>query len=132
MPGITPLGQVAPLSIGDINTKIANLLGVNSGAVEINDMEVHPISHEVYISLSRIGNFASQPAIVKVTQDNQIQLVDLASLAVTKQALNEFPDQDTTFRVRGLIGAPASPRDISKGDIKLSSLAIMDMVFHDG
>lgn len=124
--------QVAPVNIGDIDVKIADTLGVPQSALAINDMAVHPVSAEIYISVSRIGNFESAPAIVKVTQTGEIQLVDLASLTFQKQALSHYPDQETTFRPRGLGQMPPLARDIAKGDIALSSLAIMDMEYHDG
>ena len=131
MPSGSSISRVAPVSIVDIDTKIANLLGVTPGALEINDMAVHPVSHEVYISLSRIGNFVSQPAIVKVSQGSTIELLDLESFTFKKQELVQFPDQETTFQVRSM-GPQPSPRDRSKGAVKLSSLAIMDMVFYEG
>lgn len=131
MPAGDAISKVAPVSIVDIDTKIANLLGVAPNALEINDMIVHPTSHEVYISLSRIGNFVSQPAIVKVTQSSTIELLDLSSFAFKKQELVHYPDQETTFQVRSM-GPQPSPRDRSKGAVKLSSLAIMDMVYHEG
>ena len=94
--------QVTPVSIGDIDVKIADALGVSASAVAINDMAVHPVTFEIYISVSRIGNFASAPAIMKITQDAEIALMDLAALPFEKQALDHFPDQETTFRPRGL------------------------------
>lgn len=125
-------GQVAPINIGGIDVKIANSLGVPPSALAINDMAVHPVTAEIYISVSRIGNFESAPAIIKVSQDAEIEMLDLAALPFEKQGLDHYPDQETTFRPRGLgKGAPLA-RDIAKGDITLSSLAIMDMEFHDG
>ncbi len=126
-------GQIAPSSVANIDAKIAELLGVGVGALEINDMAAHPVSNDLYISVSRIGNFASQPAIIQVTQDQQINLVDLGALAYQKQALTEFPEGETTFGVRGMgPGKPPLTRDIAKGEIALRTLAIMDMEFYNG
>ena len=125
--------QIAPSSIASIDRKIAELLGVGAGALEINDMATHPISQDIYISVTRIGNFASQPAIVKVTQDQQISLVDLSALTFQKQELMEFPEGETTFRPRGAgPGTVPLPRDLAKGEIALRTLAIMDMEFYEG
>lgn len=123
---------VAPISIGDIDTRIANMLGVGPKALEINDLAVHPVSHDIYISVSRIGSFASQPAIVRVSQRGEIDLLDLSSFSFAKQALDAYPDQQTTFRPRGLMGEPPTARDMAKGQVALSSLAIMDLLYHDG
>lgn len=129
--GSAPEG-VNPVSIGDIDVKIADILGVPKSALAINDMAVHPVTSEIYISVSRIGNFKSAPALVKVKQDTRIELVDLSKLSFDKQSLNNFPDKETTFRPRGLGKNPPQVRDIAKGDIKLNSLAIMDMEFYEG
>ena len=125
-------GQIAPSSIANIDAKIAELLGVGAGAIEINDMATHPVSNDVYISVTRIGNFASQPAIIRVSPDQQINLTDLASLSFQRQDLAEFPDADVTFQVRGNGPWPALPRDVAKGAVTLSSLAIMDMEYYKG
>lgn len=124
--------QVAPVNIGDIDVKIADTLGVPKSALAINDMSVHPITAEIYISVSRIGNFKSAPAIMKVAQDASISMLDLASVPFEVQALDHYPDQETTFRPRGLGQGEPLIRDIAKGEITLSSLAIMDMEYHEG
>lgn len=123
-------GKVNPVKIFDIDVRIGNLLGVGSNAIEINDMAVHPVSREIFISVSRIDNHASKPALIKVTLDSQVEVLNLASYPHTKQALVNYPDQKTTFKARGLMGMPPTAKDLAKGDVRLSSLAIMDMVFH--
>ncbi len=132
MTGGAAPGQVAPVNIGDIDVKIADTLGVPKSALAINDMAVHPVTAEIYISVSRIGNFKSAPAIMKISQDASISVLDLSSIAFEKQSLDHYPDQETTFRPRGLGQGAPLVRDVAKGEITLSSLAIMDMEFHDG
>lgn len=132
MPAEASDAQIMPRSIPNIDTKIAGLLGVGAGALEINDMATHPVSNDIYISVTRIGNFASQPAIIRVSQDQQISLLDMSSLEFQKQSLTEFPESETTFKVRGSGPMPPLPRDVAKGEIALSTLAIMDMEFYEG
>lgn len=132
IPSASTPDQLMPVNIGDVDVKISAVLGVAPSSIAINDMAVHPASAEIYISVTRIGNFESAPAIMKVTQDGEIELVDLASLHFQKQSLDHYPDQVTTFRPRGVGKMPPLPRDLAKGEIKLSSLAIMDMEFHEG
>lgn len=124
--------NVNPVFLSNIDDKIADILGVGTSALEINDMSVHPVSKEIFISVSRIGNSVSQPAVVKVKQDGQLELLDLASYGFQKQVLNNYPDQETKFKPRGIMKSPPAPRDIAKGEVSLSSVAIMDMVFHKG
>lgn len=132
MKGGPALEQEAAVNILGIDVKIADVLGVAPRALAINDMAVNPVSAEIYISVTRIGNFDSAPAIMKITQAGEIELLDLASLNFQKQALDHYPDQETTFRPRGLGENPPQVRDLAKGEITLSSLAIMDMEYHDG
>lgn len=124
--------QVVPVNIGDIDIKISDILGVAPSAIAINDMAVHPVSAEIYISVTRIGNFESAPAIMKVAQSGKIEMLDLALLSYKKQSLNHYPEQVTTFKPRGVGKMPPLPRDLAKGNVKLSSLAIMDMEFYKG
>lgn len=123
--------DVTPIKIDDIDVRIANLLGVGKSAVEINDMAVHPVSHEIFISVSRIGNLVAKPALIKVSQAGEIELMDLGTHEFSKQELTHFPNQQVTFRPRGFGDAPPLVKDLAKGAIPLSSLAIMDMVYHD-
>ncbi len=132
IPAEEPSGRTVPRSIRNVDAKIAELLGVRLGAVEINDLAVHPISNEIYISVTRIESFASQPAIVKISVDQDISLLDTSSLAFQKQDLTEFPDGQATFHVRGAGGGGPLPRDMAKGAVSVRSLAIMDLEYHDG
>lgn len=94
--------NVVPVNIGDVDVKIADTLGVAKSAIAINDMATHPVTADIYISVSRIGNFESAPAIMKISQDAKIELLDLSKVDFQKQALTNYPDKDTTFRPRGL------------------------------
>ena len=125
-------GQIMPSSIANIDARIAELLGVNEGAIEINDIASHPLSNDIYISVTRIGNLASEPAIVVVSQAQTLSLLDLSSLAFQRQELTEFPSSEVTFGVRGSGPYPPLPRDIAKGDIPLNTLAIMDIEYFEG
>ncbi|MDJ0823102.1 MAG: hypothetical protein QNJ09_14990 [Paracoccaceae bacterium] len=132
IPGDASAQQIMPSSIANIDAKIAELLGVGAGAIEINDIATHPVSNDIYISVTRIGNLVSHPAIVTVSQDHDISLLDLAALAFQKQELSEFPDGEITFNGRAGGPGPALPRDRAKTAVPISSLAIMDMEYYDG
>ncbi len=125
-------GQIMPSSIANIDAKIAELLGVGASAIEINDIAAHPVSNDIYISVTRIGNLVSHPAIVTVSQDQNISLLDLATLEFQKQELNEFPNGEITFNGRPGGPGPALPRDRAKTAVPINSLAIMDMEYYDG
>ncbi|WP_306143784.1 hypothetical protein [Roseibium sp. MMSF_3412] len=124
--------QIKPSSIANIDAKIAELLGVNAGAIEINDIAAHPVSNDIYISVTRIGNLASQPAIITISRDQQLALLDIDALPFQRQELTAYPEGEPTFGVRGMGPFPPLPRDIAKGDIPLNTLAIMDIEYFRG
>jgi len=132
IPGEASDAQIMPSSIANIDAKIAELLGVGPSAIQINDIAAHPVSNDVYISVTRIGNLVSQPAIVAVSQDQNIRLLDLSTFEFQKQELNEFPDGEIAFNGRSGGMGPAMPRDVAKTAVPLSTLAIMDMEFYEG
>lgn len=132
VPGDEPGGTTVPSSIRNVDAKIAELLGVRLGAVEIHDLAVHPRSKEIFISVARIESFASQPAIVRISTDHGITLLDTSALPHQKQLLSGFPEPDTTFRPRGSGPGPLMPRDMAKGDVSIRALAIMDLEYYDG
>lgn len=133
LPAESEAAQVKPSTIANIDTKIAELLGVGAGAIQINDIAAQPVSNDIYISVTRIGNFVSQPAIVAVSQDQSLSLIDLSALTFQKQELNEFPDDDLTFNGRpGGPGDGPMVRDLAKKAVPLNTLAIMDMEYYEG
>lgn len=132
VPSQAPDGQIVPSTIANIDAKIGELLGVGAGAIQINDIAAHPVSNEIYISVTRIGNLVSQPAVVVVSQDQSLHLLDLSSLEFQRQELNEFPDGAITFNGRSGGMGPAMPRDGAKTAVPLNTLAIMDMEFYEG
>lgn len=133
VPGEASDAQIMPSSIANIDAKIAELLGVGTGAIQINDIAAHPVSNDVYISVTRIGNLVSQPAIVTVSQDQSLRLLDLSAFEFQKQELNEFPDGEIAFNGRsGGPMSPAMPRDLAKTAVPLNTLAIMDMEYYEG
>lgn len=132
IPADAPNGQIAPSTISNIDAKIGELLGMGAGAIQINDIAAHPVSNEVYISVTRIGNLVSQPAIVAVSQDQSLSLLNLSALEFQKQELNQFPEGELTFNGRPGGQGPAMPRDLAKKAVPSSTLAIMDMEFYEG
>lgn len=123
--------QVNPIKIDSIDERIGELLGVGAKSIVINDMEVNPVTQNIFISVTRLGNDISKPAIVKVSQNGIIELLDLAAYPFSKQALSNYPQADTTFKPRGMMKFPLTAKEIAKGDIPLKSLAIMDMKYHN-
>jgi hypothetical protein len=54
---------VAPVTVGELDTKLAALLGVKPADVVINDLAVNPASNRVYLSVSRGKGPAAIPVV---------------------------------------------------------------------
>ncbi len=118
-----------PINVNNIDIRVASILGVGPNAIEINDMAVHPVTQEVFLSVTRGYGLNAQPAIVKVDGKGDLRNINLSHLKFTKQSLKNFPDDSKAFQARGMMGPP-SAKDIIKAETPMSVLAILDIVFH--
>lgn len=131
-----PLGAGAapaaapPLDVGGVDGRIAALLRTPKSSVHINGMAVHPISHDVYLSVS-FG--AGSPALVKVSPAGVLSRVDLARAKPTSWVVPDAPTEDQHFRDRtGDWPVPAGDQYHLKAMTPMRSMTIVDMKFHDG
>lgn len=115
----------------NIDAQVAAVLGTATGNSKINDMAVHPISGEVYISVTRGHGLEALPTLVNVNATSQLQVVDLTSVKTTSQALSKLPDGSQNFIVRGTM-APPTIKEIEKSKIPMRTLSIMDIEYHKG
>lgn len=115
----------------NIDGQVAAALGTATGNSKINDMAVHPISGEVYISVTRGHGLDAIPALVKVDAKSQLQIIDLNNEKFTTQTLAKLPDGSQNFIVRGTMG-PATVKEIEKSKLPMRTLTIMDIEYHKG
>ena len=111
--GGTDSNGARPLKVEAINTKIAALLGTSADQIIINDMAVNPQSRNVYLAVARGRGPDASPALIRVKQDGQPELV---SLDKVKHARAELPDAP----VDGVVGQgnrQSNPRNESITDI---------------
>src|ERR1700692_3394626 len=64
--------KAPPLEVDSIDNRISPIVRSKIGQVEINGMAVHPISREIYLSVSRKRNGGVEPAIVKILLPGKI------------------------------------------------------------
>ena len=87
----TPVGEVKALQIGDLEGKLAGMLGIDVRDVLIDDMAVNPISKNIYLTASRgrrsfsiewqlPNDVASAGALLRVTPSGEIQEVRLENV----------------------------------------------------
>jgi len=103
------------VNVGNIDEKLAALLGVQVKDIKIEDMAVHPLSREIYLALTRNGAPA-QSVVVKVDHQGKLQTVSLTDVSYYETALTDVPPVGTKL-----------PKEWMT-----LNLAVTDMAFVDG
>ena len=63
-----PEGGAEPFDLADVDARVGSFLGCEPGDVVIKDMAVHPLSHNVYLSVQRGHGDAAQPVLVRISR----------------------------------------------------------------
>ena len=96
-------------------------------------MAVHPVTREPYLSVGVRHGDRLDPAVVRVSLDGEVHLLDLSSSDVTVHQLSNVPDDDTTFQSRaGTFPYPPAAYFEEKARTPLRSMTIVDLKFHAG
>ncbi|WP_276391451.1 hypothetical protein [Eudoraea chungangensis] len=119
------------INVYNVDAQIAAILGTAQNNVQINDMAVHPVSGEVYLSVTRGHGMDALPALVKVNAADLVENVDLETVKKTTQALTNLPDGNKQFVLRGTM-APPTTKEIAKSKRPMRMLSILDMEYFKG
>ncbi len=96
-----PLAEPAKTSesynLEGAGTKIAKFLGVDSRLLSYHDIAIHPVSKEVYISLSIQENEKRTPIVIRANQAGNFIKVDLKSLPNIVKKLTDTATDDVKF-----------------------------------
>lgn len=79
------------LRIEGLTQKIAALLGTRPEEILIDDLAVNPLSHQAYLAVSRGRGPTAVPALIRVTADSQLELVNLETLKFSRAELPDAP-----------------------------------------
>lgn len=85
-------GKAVPVEIEGINLKIAALLGTTPDQILIQDMAVHPVSKNVYFSVSRGRGPEAVPVILRTNAAGKISEVSLDNVKHASVSLADAPD----------------------------------------
>ena len=127
-----PQKEAAPINLDDVDGAIANVLGVGKNGITVNDMAVHPVTREVYLSVTRGIGTAALPALVKVDFAGKVHSLPIADLQYSRQPLHDVPDGTKQFKRRGFFGAPQTVKEVAKSQQPMNVLAIMDLEYFQG
>jgi len=113
----TELKQPIPYNLEGLDALLAKKIGVDSRDIIVNDMKIHPLSQEAYISLKK-GHAPGAESMIAIINPMTSEIRFLAATPAnsTKVAINN----------------PASEELKLWGETPASSLTITDMDYHDG
>jgi len=105
-----PAGPVN-INVEAVNEKIAALLGIPADQLLINDLEVNPLSRNVYVAVSRGRGPDALPVILKIDGASKISEFRLDNVRYAMAALVDAPEEKPDAGVRGPEGqVNANPR----------------------
>ncbi|MEO1537790.1 MAG: hypothetical protein AAFR73_08655 [Pseudomonadota bacterium] len=92
----TPPAEDTAFNLLDVDMLVAEALGTE-GRIVYNDLSVHPVTRAAYISLDATINGQPSSAVVSVTPDSIVSVVDLDAVPSTSFTLENTADEDVSF-----------------------------------
>jgi hypothetical protein len=86
--------ELKPLEIDQIDSAMARAIKIEASALRVNDMAVHPITREVYISISELNDGKVTPAVVKISATGEITAIDLNAEGRAEYKIKDAPAPD--------------------------------------
>jgi hypothetical protein len=86
-----PAPGTTTLKVEALNQKLAGLLGIAADQLLIDDMAVNPISHQVYLAVSRGRGPDATPVLVRVKTGGELETVDLSNVQFARAELPAPP-----------------------------------------
>jgi hypothetical protein len=83
-----------PLNVQELDRKIAAMVGTTADGITINDMAVHPVSQQVYLSVTRGQGDAAVPVLLRVTKAGALEEVSLDNIGFSKGMIANAPAAD--------------------------------------
>ncbi len=99
-----------------IEEAIARTVSADQGSLTFNDLAVHPATREAYVSLGYALDGVDQAAIVTISHDGSVELLDIEERPASVFTLKDTADEAVTFW----------------RDIPAPTLTITDLDYADG
>ena len=128
-----------PFDLENVDARVGSFLGCESGDVIIRDMAVHPVSHNVYLSVQRGHGDAGLPVLVRIDRlDGSIVDVPLSDVPVAEVTIADAPAEDDG-RLDATLPQGAEGDEIQVGQRTIRVLrqpirtsTVTDMAYVDG
>ncbi|MEO1282352.1 MAG: hypothetical protein AAFV69_11535 [Pseudomonadota bacterium] len=99
-----------------IEEAISRTVSADQGSLTYNDLAVHPVTREAYLSLGYALDGVDQAAIVTISHDGSVERLDIAERSASVFTLEDTADEAVTFW----------------RDIPAPTLTITDLDYADG
>jgi len=134
-----PAAGADPFDLDDIDVRIGSFLGCDAADVAIRDLTVHPVSHNVYVSVQRGRGDSAQPVLVRLDQlDGSITEVPLTGVPVAEASIADAPGADDE-RLDVTLPVGDEGEDVIYGDrtyrvlrSPIRTSTVTDMAYVDG
>jgi hypothetical protein len=84
-----------PFDLDSVDVRVASFLGCEAGDIVIRDLAVHPVSHNVYLSVQRGRGAAAQAVLIRVSGlDGSVTDVPLDGVPLAWTQLGDAPAAD--------------------------------------
>jgi len=90
----TKPSAAAPVEIKAVNEKVAALLGTTPDQIEIRDVAVNPVSHNIYLSVARGRGPEAAAVILKADLTGKLSEVALGNVKHARMSLPDAPAAD--------------------------------------
>jgi hypothetical protein len=86
--------EVEVASVENLDARLAAFLGCAPEDVNIHDLAVHPLSHAVFLPVTRGGGDAGVPLLIRLAADGSISEVELEDVEYATTTLGNAPAED--------------------------------------
>ncbi|MEO1043354.1 MAG: hypothetical protein AAFX52_13815 [Pseudomonadota bacterium] len=105
-----------PFNVLDLENIVEDVLRYDRGTLTYNDLAVHPVTRDAYITVSFEHRGKPNWALVSVTPDGMAQKIDLSKIPSSTMEIEDSADDSVSFW----------------RDIPAPTLTVTDMDFYDG
>ncbi len=128
-----------PFDLENVDARVGSFLGCAADDVVIRDVAVHPVSHNVYLSVQRGRGDAGQAVLVRIDRlDGSITDVPLDRVQVAEVTLADAPaEQDERLDVTLPLGEEGEELQVGERTIRIlrrpiRTSTVTDMAYVDG
>ena len=135
----TPDPAGGPFDLADVDVRVASYLGCEPSDVLIRDLAVHPVSHQVYLSVQRGRGDAGRAVLLRIDHvDGAIVDVPLVDLPVARTVIADAPaEDDERLEITLPVGDEGEEMEVRGHKIRIlrspiRTATVTDMAYVDG